>query len=148
MANVSGITESPVLSKPLAKPEATTTATLADDDGRVRGWPLLARLMSEMPSLETYSRFRELNVKNLLYYQVELARLERELVNFERKDAIQLGTPGKYAERADLMIIGFHDGPDSEVNEQWKVVLKIRELLSQYSKTSNCSHYLVDVSEF
>ncbi len=39
------------------------------------------------PQFESFPRFRALNVQNLLYYQVEITKRERELRQLENSDA-------------------------------------------------------------
>ena len=102
------------------------------------GWPLLAQWMSEKPELESFCRFRSLQVKNLLYYQVELAQLEADLRHREKVDG-EMKTSGKwaatYATLAHRMIASKDDEKLSqEEREQSKLVLKIRQLLREYSK--------------
>jgi hypothetical protein len=43
------------------------------------GYPKIARLMGENPDLAIFRSFRELNARNLLYYQAELVHLEDQL---------------------------------------------------------------------
>jgi len=50
------------------------------------GWPKLAQELAQAPSVEAFPRFRELNVKSLLYYQVELSKLEQQLQQIELDD--------------------------------------------------------------
>ncbi|KAJ4986323.1 hypothetical protein SVAN01_08140 [Stagonosporopsis vannaccii] len=50
---------------------------------REPGWPLLAKKMADVPEFAAFSRFRELNVKNLLYYQAELKVVEDQLLTHE-----------------------------------------------------------------
>jgi hypothetical protein len=52
----------------------------------VEGWPLLAKLMANEVDFEAFPRFEELNVKNLLYYQVELASIKIRLERREKSD--------------------------------------------------------------
>jgi hypothetical protein len=89
-----------------------------------------------MPEFESFSRFRELNVKTLLYYQVELAYLEGQLKVLEDADSRRRGLPeGDYAKWA-VNLIQCQEGPsDLRKNKQWKVVDKIRKILKEYSKT-------------
>jgi hypothetical protein len=57
-----------------------------EEPGLDEGWPLLARLMEKNPEFEGFTRFRELNVKNLLYYQVELDYVSNLLRREELRD--------------------------------------------------------------
>jgi len=132
---------------PQGQTTATTLSSSPVTEIDVPGWPQLARLMAEVPDLEAFSRFRELNMKNLLYYQVELADLERKLDRVEHRDWMnRTSEEGEYAKRA-YKLIECQDLKDGK-HEQWQLVLRIRERLSQYSKTYNCTYYLVKVSEY
>lgn len=102
-----------------------------NNDGELSGWPRIAKLMVDKPGWESYSRFRELNVKNLLYYQVELSVLSAELTKIENEDRNKKGDVAEmFARNAELLI--------EADQEQWKIVLKIRRLLKQYSKLYRC----------
>ena len=106
------------------------------------GWPRLAWKMADDPDLESFCRFRELNVKNLLYYQVEIAELEAELIKVEKEDAGKCGADqkeGDYARYATKMLLLGLKPKDRwnlspEERKQCDLVLKIRERLREYSK--------------
>lgn len=51
------------------------------------GYTALASFLSSFPDALALKRFRELQIKNLLYYQAELAHLEMELGELEQEDA-------------------------------------------------------------
>jgi len=107
---------------------------------KVLGWPRLAELMAMKPGLESFSRFRELNVKNLLYYQVQLAALEEDLEEAEKKDYGEQHRKEKYAKYADNMIESGDDDPGAGAggrqDRQVDIVMKIRRLLKEYSEES------------
>ena len=96
----------------------------------VNGWPLLAKKMIDTPEFEAVSRFRQLNMKNLLYFQVELADLEEELTKSEQNDNKSGEEYCKYADRLVLCQLE----TDSSRRTQWDLVIKIRNLLKEYSK--------------
>jgi len=79
------------------------------------------------------ARFQKLNVKTLLYYQVELADLEEQLKETEDKDYKAVATDGahNFAENASSMITR-----KVEDETQWDLVLRIRRTLKEYSKMS------------
>jgi hypothetical protein len=89
------------------------------------GWPLLAKLMVRHQHFEAFSRFRDLNVKNLLYYQVELEMIRHELEKQERSDRGEIST-GEYAKYAQDLI--------GTATDQWDLVRKLRDCLKEYSK--------------
>lgn len=102
------------------------------------GWPRLAQEMARSVELESFCRFRELNVKNLLYYQVEIAEMEADLRKAEREDweKHRHGKwEGTYAREAHMMLKA-KDEKDAtpEEKRQCKLVLDIRERLREYSK--------------
>ena len=135
---VTSLSDSPLLGRPSTahSHSFSTTGTLSTNDVAVHGWPVLAKLIAETPEFESFSRFRELNVKNLLYYQVELAYLERKLKKYEEEDSGRRGQPeAEYAKCAHKMIERQEEPLGPKSHRQWKVVLKIRNVLKEYSKT-------------
>lgn len=93
----------------------------------VEGWPLLAKLMKETPDFEAFERFEELNIKNLLYYQIELARIKNRLEKRERTDRNCVSTDRRSE---------FHTMAHKLVNsdtDQWSDVLNLRKCLSGYN---------------
>jgi len=121
--------------------QALSTHTAASSNGETpiqRGWPLLAHMMSETPELESFSLFRQLQVKNLLYYQVELAELEAELREVEKEDG-EKQTSGKRAASYTIFAHRMIDSKDEadlnpEERKQGKLVSRLRQLLREYSK--------------
>jgi len=95
------------------------------------GWPLLARLIEKQPEFEAFPRFRELNVKNLLYYQVELDYLGERLKDEEIRDRYRGRDPEE----------DFYKNPIEMVRqwsrtgkcEQWELVLRLRRCLHEYN---------------
>lgn len=132
-----GTTQTSMTDTPLMgnRPPLTPQRSTQTSDDHVPGWPCIAKLMAVRPEFEAYSRFRELNVKNLLYYQVELTELREELKKLELDDwrKRELSDAGKFAKYADYLIASpTLESPKDR--KQWKVVVKIRKLLKQYSK--------------
>src|SRR3954463_13580909 len=52
----------------------------------VEGWPKVAAFMAETPDFTSFGRFRDLNIKSLLYYQAELNRFRLKLHETEWRD--------------------------------------------------------------
>ncbi|GAB1315611.1 hypothetical protein MFIFM68171_05821 [Madurella fahalii] len=98
------------------------------------GWPLLARLMEKQPEFEAFARFRLLNIKNLLYYQVELDYLKDKLEEEEIRDRkISMADPEhNFFEEPNKMIR--HWAKTKGKCEQWKLVLKLRDCLHGYNE--------------
>jgi hypothetical protein len=121
-------------------PQSTLNECTRAADGRKlnKGWPLVAQLMEKQPELEAFGRFRELNIKNLLYYQVELEFLQAALEDEEVRDAS--GSPsdpdGEFHKDAnsmmnrDLITMKLED-PKSP---QWATVLELRRCLHDYNE--------------
>ena len=85
-----------------------------------RGWSLLAQTMSDIPEYAAFSRFKELNIKNLLYYQAELHLLQQEIALHEEKETtLNLKSYQKLVEKADSC---YH-----------QLLMKNRRLLREYS---------------
>ncbi|KAH7011101.1 hypothetical protein EDB80DRAFT_384078 [Ilyonectria destructans] len=133
-------TQTSATNAPFLPPVPTTTSqstqrTVRSSDEAVAGWPSLAKEMAQVPEFEAFSRFRELNIKNLLYYQVEIACLEAKLKGLEDRDAAAKATGGveaKYSRLAERMI-RCQDLPNPKDHLQWDVVTKIRERLKEYN---------------
>jgi hypothetical protein len=98
------------------------------------GWPYVANFMTTQPDLQAFPRFQELNVKGLLYYQVEISQLSHKLRNQEMKDWKKRGMndAGKYAKFADELVYS----QSTENHKQWDLILKMRGLLREYSKSN------------
>jgi hypothetical protein len=107
------------------------------DDNTVPGWPQLAVLMTKTPDFAAFPRFRDLNIKSLLYYQVQLEQLRKKLHEQESKDAASDPDDGPgpelYAERAIDMVC-------DENSMQFKIIEKMREVLKKYSECTAVKH--------
>jgi hypothetical protein len=115
-------------------------ARVQKKDSLQKGWPHLAQIIAKKPHVESFCRFRELNVKNLLYYQVEIAEMEAELRNVELEDAGKCGDgqkEGTYATEANTMLLLKPEdrrNSSPEERRQRDLVLEIRKRLREYSK--------------
>lgn len=99
----------------------------------VPGWPSLAKLMGTKPDFAAFSRFRDLNIKSLLYYQAQLRNLKARLAECERYDKFQgEGGNGLLAQNIDYLV----NSPKcpNRSQEQWALILEIRRVLKEYSK--------------
>jgi hypothetical protein len=100
----------------------------------MKGYKKIATLMGKYPELGTVSRFSSLNIQNLLYMQAELIGLQQDLheletVNDRSPDEVKASFSRNWLA---LKSAQEHDGSD----EQWKLVLLIREKLKEYSECS------------
>lgn len=109
------------------------------------GYAQLASKLSLDADLSIFRRFGELNVRNILYLQSELLELEQKLHRLDneadksRQDPTTWFKPRSYyyaSRRQQKRSVGGGDGDSNEdgVNEYWDTVLKIREVLGQYSR--------------
>lgn len=92
----------------------------------------IAALMASDPPLMFFRRFGELNAKNIIYYQAELAGLAVELdaiISLDRKSGA--GNAKEYP-----FSVGHLKGTlgnPKEISMQWEKFLEIRRLLKEYS---------------
>jgi hypothetical protein len=83
--------------------------------------------MAKHPDFEAFPRYKELYVKNLLYYQVELASIKERLEIFEKSDRdLKTGGEANFHRRPETMLTSDSDQRDE--------VLKLRATLDGYSK--------------
>ena len=108
------------------------------------GYTGLSSLMSKHPELFILRSFRDLNVKNILYYEAELAHLECELREVEEEDEAEKTLPRKeYAvnwkrmsmtKDTHLLPLENPTSHSSRDELQWRIFSRIRLLLEKYSK--------------
>lgn len=101
----------------------------------MEGYPKLGRLMGDHPHYAIFRRFGALNALNLLYLQAEIHELELELRKQQEEDE-----ESNHPDRSDyarywlaLKESGEADADPGNDGRQWKLVLKIREKLKEYS---------------
>lgn len=109
-----------------------------DDLSRpLHGWPELAKTIEKYPDFEAFPRFRDLNIKSLLYYQCQLSQLREELHEIEWMDHRENPYPcaHNYNSRADSLIssAGYKDEKMSVAREQIEKVEEIRVVLEKYN---------------
>ena len=109
----------------------------------VHGWPLLVNIMNQLPRLEAFANFRDLNIKSLLYYQAELIYLRKKLHRVEWNDSrqSQLEKSSSYADNLTFLIKAREHSDESAgsknpvpLPEQWTLIERIRTTLDKYSK--------------
>ncbi|KAK4194687.1 putative isoleucyl-tRNA synthetase [Triangularia verruculosa] len=98
------------------------------------GWLLLVKLMTEKPDFAAFSRFHDLNVKNLLYYQVELSVISDRLSEFERqdwdtKDVLDANGESDFYQNAEKIF--WDKGAETE---QFLEIQKMRHCLKDYNE--------------
>jgi hypothetical protein len=138
--NLTNIPFSPPESPNGVNRDGSATGRLPDtrewDDNTVEGWPKLAVLMAKNPDFSAFSRFSDLNVKSLLYYQVQLTLLRKRLQDRESLDAAsdERTKPADFASYVDFMI----QAEDKE-KEQFKIIQEMRKVLKEYSECNRIS---------
>lgn len=111
----------------------------------VQGYPTLAQHMSSTPEISIFKRFETLNRQNLLYLQAELTSLEKQLRNFEAESTKcdESDPRSQYSRDWEWMTM---TDERSTFNPQWKLFLRIRGVLKEYSKHSTCTSIVEWVS--
>ena len=90
--------------------------------------------MAKTPDFASFSRFRDLNIKSLLYYQAELTELRKKLHKEEWADYRRGDEDTKwFFKRADLLI----DSEDEPNHPQWETMKQIRVVLKDYSESES-----------
>lgn len=108
----------------------------------------LSGLMSEHPEVFAIRLFSKLHVKSLLYYQAELAELEKELDEVETEDRACPEEPRKcfgqhWKSLTGTGISALEVGKETDPQDlrsrlQWDLVVRIRETLKEYGKFRDC----------
>ena len=99
----------------------------------IDGYPKLAEHMGSTPEVSIFRRFEALNRQNLLYLQAELTALERELRNLEAESATCDAADPRSQYSRDWEWMNITD-EKSNMNPQWRLFLRIRAILKEYSK--------------
>jgi hypothetical protein len=117
----------------------TTDGTKGTNDAtqqggrKLKGYPRLAGLMANSTNLMIFRRFNNLNIFNLLSLQAELVDLEEQLKDRWEDDDT---SPDESEQQHSNFFKLLREPTDTQENkEQWKLLLKIREVLSKYSMT-------------
>jgi hypothetical protein len=104
------------------------------------GWPELVGVMVNNPDFESFQTFRSLNIKSLLYYQAELADLEKQLHQQEWRDH-QNGAfqTSEILSENIKTLLNTDIARSAQENrqkrgEQMKLMKTIRKTLKEYSK--------------
>lgn len=99
-----------------------------------KGYPQVATFMANNPEMMVVRRFGGLNVRNLLYLQAELIRIEKELLECEIRDA-----ESKVGEEHDRRryprdyLAVFNSRNEVGRNNQWLLIHEMRAKLKEYS---------------
>ena len=90
------------------------------------GWPRLAEIMADVPAFAAFPRYRDLNLRNLLYYKAQIDSLKMRILKQEEEQTLEL-------ERFDIIADEQLVEPDS-VKKYRQMLTDLRKLLSGYSK--------------
>ena len=101
-----------------------------------------AKFLSHYPEEVTLLRFRELNIRNLLFYQAELVHLGRQLQQIEEKDAVINPDTRKRSNRrwtpltaVNVTATTTQAGAPSTISDIYREkMLVIRSTLAKYSE--------------
>lgn len=110
----------------------------------MKGYKRVAAWMGTYPSQGMVSRFSALNIQNLLYMQAEIFTLQSDLTELEEADA---ASPYPLRQKFATDWFELSSSKDNGSDEQWKLVLLIREKLQVYSKSNLMSRYICWISE-
>lgn len=65
------------------------------------GWPRLAEIMADVPEFAAFPRYRELNIKSLLYYKAQIENIRVKMLKQEEETSLQLERFDEIADEAD-----------------------------------------------
>ena len=82
--------------------------------------------MADIPAFAAFPRYRDLNIRNLLYYKAQIDSLKMKILKQEEEQTLEL-------ERFDIIADEQLVEPDS-VKEYRQMLTDLRKLLSGYSK--------------
>ncbi|KAL4894553.1 hypothetical protein BDV59DRAFT_12675 [Aspergillus ambiguus] len=108
---------------------------ITDVTRRQEGYDKLAALLSSDPGVQCFRRFTALNVKNLLYYQAQIANLNDELNDIIDDDK---SLSSEYEEKKKYPFSVYHLEQSLKHHTsdsfQWEKFLELRELLAKYNQ--------------
>jgi hypothetical protein len=91
--------------------------------------------MATHPEYASFQRFRDLNVKNLLYYQAELDDLRHQLHKTEWKDHLEGGFHNAEVLNSNIAsLVQSGESNERRAHMQWETVQRIRHVLREYSE--------------
>ena len=126
---------------------ASSTAATESANGQVNvaetknpgGYEDMARFMAKDSSYAIVRRFGYLNALNILYLQAELVDLEHSLGYWSTKDKSSTDRTRRNYQTSWFDFSRHETDADStdKSQNQWNTMLRIRELLKQYSKNGS-----------
>jgi hypothetical protein len=110
---------------------------MGDLEKPCHGWPGLADIMVKNGGFQSFQAFRDLHIKSLLYYQVELVKIREELHRIEWRNHTErhFARSDKLCKRAEwLLDPKTKASPRDEEYEQILKITEMRTVLKEYSK--------------
>jgi hypothetical protein len=98
---------------------------------RIDGYPKLSEFISKYYATPIFRRFGDVQMRNLLYYQAEIIRLEEEVNEIAHEDFTSDNASMKEHHMSWLALSSAT--PGTRNNLQWCKILELRELLHKYS---------------
>ena len=100
------------------------------DEYRERtGWPRLAEIMADVPEFAAFPRYRDLNLRNLLFYKAQIDNLKLKIIRQEEEQTLNL-------ERFDIIANENNPKEHISVKAYRRMLTDLRVLLSGYSKST------------
>jgi hypothetical protein len=83
--------------------------------------------MAEVPEFAAFPRYRDLNLRNLLYYKAQIDNLKMKILTQEEEQTLEL-------ERFDIIANEHNLEEPESVKNYRQMIIDLRALLSGYSK--------------
>lgn len=112
--------------------------TAAPSASSPQGYERIAEMLAIHPTNAVFRQFGSLNALNLLHYQAELTQLEEDLCEAAKLDRNDTDRCRQLYFRSHWLLShgSTHDGePTAESMAQWKLILKMRRVMKEYSKS-------------
>ena len=105
------------------------------------GYRRLSAFMGTFPEAAIFPRFADLNARNILYLQTELLWLEDQLGKLDKADA-ESGDIDRQEYSRNWRLLTCAGTAEDGSSDQWRLFLRIRTVLDQYSMISNPYNFL------
>ena len=115
---------------------SSTAVEPTEPEDRPNGYLKLSQFMGELPQYAIFRRFGALNSWNLLLLQAELVVLESQLRRYVLEDNNSADSVTRDYDKDFLLSSGRLGQSRRGRSRQYKIALRIRHLLKQYSKPS------------
>ncbi len=116
-----------------ASSQSGTAVEHTQPEVQTNGYLKLAQFMGEFPQYAIYRRFGTLNAMNLLMLQAELVMLEAQLRQYVGEDNVSVDSLTRLYDKDFLLSSGRRPWIRKGKSRQYKIMLRIRQILRQYS---------------